>query len=733
MSVTKNKLIIVSNRLPVSVKKVNGKLVFKESTGGLATGLSSVAKDIDCIWVGWPGINTEQLTIVDRQVIKNRLKKEGFHPIFLSKKQIENYYSGYSNGTLWPLLHYTHEQSEYHDYFWKMYQKVNELFCEEIVKIANKNSAIWVHDYHLFLLPDMLRQKLSSAQIGFFLHTPFPSFELFRLLPEREAIIKGLLGSNLIGFHTYDYARHFMRSVLRLVGYENEAGDITVDNRKVHTGVFPIGIDYQKYAKGNKKFKVKQKLASIPPFGKNKKIILSCDRADYSKGIPEKLDAFEYFLENNPEFHTKVILLLTVSPSRVDVEAYQHLQSEIDLRISKINGKFSVIGWSPISYLYRDLSFNDVISAYCLSDIMLVTPLRDGMNLMAKEYVATKQDGKGVLVLSEMTGAASELLEAIQVNPNNKKMVANSIKKALLMPTKEQKARLKAMQARVSTYTVQRWAKDFLSTLDKIATTTDGYAEYLSTDHRKKLISDYKKAKKRILLLDYDGTLKSFVDSHETKAGAPSNLIINVLRRLSKVKNSKAVIISGRPKSALINWFSKINIDLIAEHGGWIRNLQTWVKTSSYKTKWRKEILPILKEYTERTPGSFVEKKTFSIVWHYRKVTPDLAFVRLAELKKDLKIALNGYTDSIGIFDGQKIVEIKPLKLNKGEITRNLVDSQNYDFILAIGDDYTDEDMFKSLPKSSYTIKVGTGPTSARFYVSSVRDSQNLIDEISKN
>ncbi|MDX1765616.1 MAG: bifunctional alpha,alpha-trehalose-phosphate synthase (UDP-forming)/trehalose-phosphatase, partial [Candidatus Saccharimonadales bacterium] len=464
MSDSNKNLIIVSNRLPVSVSKVDGKLVYSQSSGGLATGLSSVAKAKDSLWIGWPGISLEETTKNERLQITRELKKRGCNPVFLSKDQIENYYSGYSNGTLWPLFHYTHDKVENIPIQWEAYKEVNQLFCDTVTKQINGSSTVWVHDYHLMKLPALLREQKPATKIGFFLHTPFPSYEIFRLLPERIEVIEGLMGADLIGFHTYDYVRHFNSTILRLLGYEESAGKILAGDRQISVEVYPIGIDYQKFSTYKPK-PGKSDIGSMKQFGSGMKTLLSFDRADYSKGIPERLAAFEHFLNKYPEYHKKVVLLVIVAPSRVDVEAYQNLQEEIDIKISHINGTYSTVDWAPISYIYRDLDFDEVVRAYKGSDVMLVTPLRDGMNLMAKEFIATKQNGNGVLILSELAGAASEMLEAVLVNPADKDMVAEAIYKALKMPASEQASRLNRLHERIAKYTVQKWAKDFVSDL----------------------------------------------------------------------------------------------------------------------------------------------------------------------------------------------------------------------------------------------------------------------------
>ncbi len=724
---TKN-LMIISTRLPVSVSKQDGILEFTPSSGGLATGLASIEKSDDSIWVGWPGIASDDLTLSDKKAITDELKKYRCRPVFLTQRQVDNFYSGYSNTTLWPLFHYFPNQAEYSIEYWNIYKEVNQKFANEAIKFTIKNTKFWVHDYQLMLVPKMLRQTQENAIIGFFLHTPFPSFEIFRLLPEREELLRGLLGANLVGFHTYDYVRHFLSSVLRIVGFESTLGVIKIGSRFVQTDAFPIGIDYRKFARGPKNHGVKKILRSFDLFEDRAKVILTIDRADYSKGIPARLDAFELFLRDNPEYHGKVVFVLLAVPSRGEVEAYQELRSIIEQKVSRINGEFASVDWSPITYRYQSLPFDEVCALYALADVMLVTPHRDGMNLVAKEFVASKHNDKGVLILSETAGVATELTEAILVNPNNIPLVAKSIKTALSMPVKEQKQRMQKMQARISEYTVEKWANDFIAELYNSANEQFHNPKVLKDQHLKILLADYKKASRRLILLDYDGTLKGFVSSPDARLGRPTSQVKKLLRNLTKDKRNKVVIVSGRPRNTLISFFNNKDLGLIAEYGGWIFDAGHWIKSSVTAKKWKKDIKPILEQYASRTPGSEVEEKDFSLVWHYRRASPDLSYVRKEELKMELRDLLD--QGNIDVFEGNKIIEIKPKRMHKGALVTEMIAKETWDFILAIGDDYTDEDMFNALPSRSYSINVGTGQTQARYQLHDVQDVLHLISNL---
>lgn len=724
-----NKLITVSTRLPVTVSKNNGKIELTPSSGGLATGVAKVSETRDGVWIGWPGISSDELTDSDKKTIVKELKKYKCHPIFLNQQEVDEFYSGYCNATIWPLFHYFTNMVEYSSEFWESYKKVNNKFASEVSKFVDDNSQVWVHDYQLMLVPAMIRNSHPNSQIGFFLHTPFPSFEIFRLLPERGEILEGLLGANLVGFHTYDYVRHFLSSVKRHLGYEIHLSSIDIGSRVVLADAFPISIDYEKFSKSPTKLKAKNIFNEFD-FLKKHKVILSVDRADYSKGIPARLDAFERFLRNNPKYIGKVVFILLAVPSRTDVGAYQDLRDKIEQKVGRINGQYSTVDWSPISYLYQSMPFDELKSLYSRADVMLVTPLRDGMNLVAKEYIATHHKKGGVLILSEMAGAASELQEAIQVNPNDYQMVANALKQAITMPIKEQKTRMKAMQSRIETYDINKWAEDFIVKLESTKLHAVNEPKSISKKEISKIVKDYEKSSNRLILLDYDGTLKSFVNSPKKSLAYPTPRVRKVIKKLTSDKKNQIIVVSGRPKSSLNAFFEERGLGLVAEHGGWVLDAGSWVKRNLKPKKWKKPIKEMLNQYSERTPGAVVEEKDFSVVWHYRNVSPDLAYVRNEEIKMNLRDLLNEY--DVDIFEGAKVLEVKPANMHKGAIVSELLSQKKWDYILCIGDDYTDEDMFRALPDYAYTIHVGNQDTRARYKIGGVKEVVSLLEQLQK-
>lgn len=725
-----SRFIVVSNRLPVSVSKNHGKLEFSASSGGLATAMSSLKDQVgDMLWIGWPGISSDELTAVDKRLITKKLKEYSCSPVFLTAKQVHNFYEGYSNDTLWPLFHYFKSKAQYSDEYWAAYQDVNTAFRRAVVNQADPEATIWVHDYQLLLLPQEIRSKLPKSKIGFFMHIPFPSFEIFRSLPQRKDVLLGMLGADLIGFHIYDYAQYFLSSVRRVLGHDNHHGNIALPKRTVTVDAFPIGIDYEKYVAAVKSQEIKDQVKALDERYKNQKIILSVDRLDYSKGIAQRLQAYDSFLKQYPKWHKKITLVMVAVPSRTEVVSYKQLRDEIEQTVSRINGTYGTFDWAPISYQFQNLPFKDIVALYAKADVALVTPLRDGMNLVAKEYVTAKQKRTGVLILSEMTGAADELMESLRVNPNDKQALVNALRKALKMPKTEQKQRLLSMQNRIKNYSVQHWAADFVT---ELAAASGAHVihgvKQLDEAHQEQLVTEYKNAKRRLLLLDYDGTLQHFTTSPLPNRSAPSKALTTLLSNLSTKPNTDVAIVSGRTRAALDSWFKKTNLTLVAEHGIWVKYSGEWYQRDAVFREHKQQIIDIMQRYAERTPGSFVEEKDFAVVWHFRAAPPELAYARSASLKHELR---NTLADSnVGVFSGNKVIEVKPSNVTKGVAASELLSQKSYDFILCAGDDYTDEDMFSALPEEAYTIKVGLGTTHARYQIESVDEVRRLLGRL---
>jgi trehalose 6-phosphate synthase/phosphatase len=616
----------------------------------------------------------------------------------------------------------------YNDDYFGGYKEVNSRFCDEIVKVAKPGDFIWVHDYQLLLLPEMIRERLPGVTIGFFLHIPFPSFELFRLLPKewRESIITGMLGADLIGFHTNDYTQHFIKCVKRTTTFECHQNIIYTSDKLVKAEVFPIGIDYDKFHDACLDEKVlaeKQKILETLP---GQKLIFSVDRLDYSKGLLLRLKGYETFLEKFPEWHTKVVFNMVVVPSRDSIEKYKEMKKEIESTVGRINGQYSSLAWRPVIYQYKSLSFNEMVALYDVSDVGLITPLRDGMNLVAKEYVACQVENHGVLILSEMAGAAAELDDALIINPVDHRLLAEAIHTALIMKPAEKHSRLKRMQNRLSTYNVFTWANDFFhQAYDAKEQQKMMNVKFVSKEIASCITSDYQNARRRILFLDYDGTLVPF--SKYPEMAVIDRKTLNIIKKLSKDPKNQIVIISGRKREFLERQFKGIPVTLVAEHGYFIkRDNDVWEAGLNLDSHWKEAIMPVLQEYVNRCYGTFLEEKTGSMAWHYRNADPDLAQRRLHELRDDLTEIIRFQPD-FEIIDGHKVLELKSGRYDKGQAASALLMAESYDFILAAGDDKTDEFLFKALPDTAHTIRIGLSPSLARFNVPVFSDFLDLL------
>ena len=729
-----SKTIIISNRLPLQLKIDNKTVQATPSIGGLATGMKSVHRDGNGIWIGWPGLTEEEIPSDLMDDVIDETIKEQCIPVLLTEDDINGFYYGFSNRTIWPLFHYFMEFTEFENESWESYKEVNEKYAEVVLDNIEDGDTIWIHDYQLMLLPQLIKAKRPDVSIGFFLHIPFPSYEVFRTLPWREEILKGLLGADLIGFHTYDYERHFLSSVRRILRHEINFNEIIIKDRIVTVNSFPMGIDYNKFAEAAKKHdqesgqsELQRRLDLHLDSTPDAKMILSIDRLDYTKGIANRLRAYEYFLEKYPEFKEKVRLVMLAVPSRSNVPQYQLLKKEVDELVGRINGKFASVSWTPIWYFYRSMPFENLIDLYTTCEVALLTPIRDGMNLVAKEYVATRTDKRGVLILSEMAGAAQEMNEALIINPNNFEQIADAMKTALEMPEAEQIKRNTSLQKRLKRYNVEKWADDFMSSLNETQERTALVkAKRVNKEVQEKILSAFAESEKRILFLDYDGTLRGFVSNPED--AEPDEEMINLIKTLQDQPNTEVVIISGRDRHTLGTWWQEVPITLIAEHGVWKRLTGgEWEMTENVKKDWMPQVRPILESFVDRTPGTFIEEKNYSLAFHYRQADPELGAKRANDLSTVIKELTS--THELSVLDGNKVLEIKTSGVNKGKAVTNHIFKKDYSFIFSIGDDWTDEFMFQDLPEEAYTVKVGLHKTAAKYYVDDTDHVRDLLKE----
>lgn len=728
------RLLIISNRLPVTVEIKESGINLKESVGGLATGISSYLASIKGStntrgykWIGWPGIELPENI---RPEIEDKCRELNIHPVHIDEKMMDDFYNGFCNKTLWPLFHYFPSYTHYDSEQWEQYKNVNSIFCDEVIKIAKPNDHVWIHDYHLMLLPGLLRKKLSNLKIGFFLHIPFPSYEIFRLLPKdwRTEITEGLLGADLIGFHTFDYAKDFLNTEMHITGNDHDSGYVYLPDRVLKVDSFPMGIEYDKFINAVDSTEAVAERNEIINTLKDSKLLLSIDRLDYSKGIINRLKGYESFLEKYPEWKGKVTMLLVVVPSRIGVAQYDEMKKEIDEFVGRLNGKYGTMGWTPIIYQFRLIPLNALAGIYNVSDVALITPLRDGMNLIAKEYITCRRDKQGVLILSEMAGAARELGEAIIVNPNDTNEIADGIHSALNMPIAEQVMRNTIMQLRLKRYNVRKWANDFLCSLDEIKK-VQSLRKFTLLDSAgiNLILKEFKRASGRIIFLDYDGTLVEF--SHHPQLAYPKESLITLLKDLTKLKDTKIVLISGRDRMTLNNWFKDIPFSIVGEHGLWHRDERGhWTKIRKLDNRWKKIILPVISKYTDMLPGSFIEEKDNSIVWHYRNSDPELSKYRTQELYENLQMLIQ--KRKVELLRGNKVLEVKSSLVSKGNAAMKFLNDGNYHFVMALGDDETDEEMFRTLPDTAYSIKVGVSSSFARFNLIKISEVINLLKRI---
>lgn len=458
-----SKLILVSNRLPV---KIGPDGTIERTTGGLASAMEGATDETTQWWVGWPGGAIEDME--NPAQVRQSMQEIGLQPVFLTKDEVDGFYEGYSNATLWPLLHYMVDRARFSSDWWQTYQQVNRKFADQILALAEPGDRVWIHDYHLMLAPQMIRNEVRNLKVGFFLHTPFCSSEIFRALPHRSEILKGLLGADLIGFHTFNYLRHFRSSLLRILGWESEMDSIWMDDRKVRMDVYPIGHNHEAIERAisapdfiAEREKIRTDLAG-------KRMILNVERLDYTKGLPEKLSAMRRFLERYPDRRNEVLFVLIAVPSRQGVKEYDELTEDVQREVGAINGEFGNFGHMPVQFLHRSFPMEQLAAFYALSEICMVTPLRDGMNLVAKEFVAARDDEDGVLILSTLAGASRELVEALLVNPFDIGETADAIRVALEMSRDERRQRMRLMRGTVKENNVYRWAGRMLMDIARI-------------------------------------------------------------------------------------------------------------------------------------------------------------------------------------------------------------------------------------------------------------------------
>jgi trehalose 6-phosphate synthase/phosphatase len=700
-----DRVLIVSNRLPISVVRRDGEIQLQRSAGGLATGLAGVHARSQALWVGWPGdagdLSPEELTGVAERCQKWRLS-----PVALSREEVEGFYEGFCNGVLWPVLHCLVGNLPFQFPGFQLYEAVNRRFAEAVVAQHRPGDLVWIHDYQLMLVPAMVRARLPEARIAFFLHVPFPASDLFRVLPFREKLLEGLLGADLIGFHTAAYMRHFASSTLRSLGVPLDVDEMRWQGRPVRVGVFPMGVDAGEFARMASAPQVDARVRSLKdgqPI--DLKTFVGIDRLDYTKGIPRRLLAFEALLRGHPELRGRVRLLQVAVPSRTAVPSYRDFRDQVHTLVGRINGEFGTASWTPVHYIFRNQPPEEVVALYRAADALVVTPLRDGMNLVAKEFVASRTDDDGVLVLSEFAGAASELAEAVHVNPYDIDGTAEALHRALLMPADERRSRMQALRRRVLSYDMDRWSRLILDSLAKTARVRSLRAGTSDDRAIGQLLRRARRARPLVLLLDYDGTLVPFAKTPDL--ARPDEDASAMLQTLSARPHCHVHVVSGRSRDTLVRWLGHLPVHLHAEHGLWSRPPGGPGRAEPIPpAAWRPRVLDILREYAERTPASLVEEKPAGLAWHYRAADPEYGLQQANELRLHLHDVLSNAP--VEILAGDKVIEVRPHGVHKGGIVPAILTEHPGAFLLAIGDDRTDEDLFAALPPDAASVHVGT-------------------------
>jgi len=709
------KLIMVSNRLPVKIE-ADGSA--SRTTGGLASALEGVELGMEQLWVGWPGGASEDFN--DLEKVTSELRNVSVEPVFLTRSELDGFYEGYANSTLWPLLHYMVERARFSNESWEIYREVNRKFADAVLAVAEDGDQVWIHDYHLFLVPSMLRGHDLGLRIGFFLHTPFCTSEMFRVLPHRAELLKGVLGADVIGFHTFNYLRHFRSALLRVLGWESETEGMWHNGREIRMGVYPIGHNHVLFDREMCRDDFPEILAKHTADIGGKRLILSVERLDYTKGLPEKLAAMRRFLELNPEKCEEVLFVLIAVPSRQGVEEYDQLTEEVQREVGAINGAYGKVGHSPVAFLHRGFPMVDLAALYALAEVCLVTPLRDGMNLVAKEFLDCQRrefpTRPGVLVLSEFAGAAQELSHSIQVNPYDVDEVAVAVNRALEMGDDERWERISMMQDRLRKQDSVAWAKRFLRDLDKVPAREERVAIVELRPLAADLASQVRAGKKLGLFLDYDGTLRGFVDVPDE--AVPDAELPGLLKELAAFENVSLAVVSGRPPEFLEKHLGRLGATLVVEHGyRWLdKGVGEWALFNPHvNIEWKNALREHLEYVSLLTPGTHVEEKQSALVWHYRKADPEFGAWRARGLLDELTgMAANL---PVTVHHGQKIVEISSLQVSKGEAVDFLMKSWGVDVALVAGDDQTDETMISLEPENIefHAVKVGKGSTRAGY------------------
>ncbi|KAK7247221.1 hypothetical protein RIF29_42098 [Crotalaria pallida] len=740
----KQRLLVVANRLPVSaIREGVDSYDLELSVGGLVSALLGV-KEFDTRWIGWPGVNVPD--DVGQEALTKALAEMRCIPVFLDEEIVNQYYNGYCNNILWPLFHYLglpHEDRlattrSFQTQF-DAYKKANQMFADVVYKYYEEGDIVWCHDYHLMFLPKCLKEYNNKIKVGWFLHTPFPSSELHRTLPSRSELLRAVLAADLVGFHTYDYARHFVSACTRILGLEGTPDGVEDQGKLTRVAAFPIGIDSDRFIRALELPEVQERMKELKERFAGRKVMLGIDRLDMIKGIPQKILAFEQFLEENPHWHDKVVLLQIAVPTRTDVPEYQKLTSQVHEIVGRINGRFGTLTAVPIHHLDRSLDFHALCALYAVTDVALVTSLRDGMNLVSYEFVACQASKKGVLILSEFAGAAQSLgAGALLVNPWNITEVAASIGYALDMPADEREKRHQFNFKHVTTHTSQEWAATFVSELNDTIVEAQLRTRQVPPILPNNVAVDcYSKANNRLIILGFNATLTEPVDAlgrggqiRELELQLHPNLK-EPLKKLSDDPKTTIVVLSGSSRDVLDKNFGEFNMWLAAENGMFLRlTTGEWMTTmpEHVAMDWVDSVKHVFEYFTERTPRSHFELRETSVIWNYKYA--DIEFGRL-QARDLLQHLWTGPISnaSLDVVQGARSVEVRAVGVSKGaaidrilgEIVHHKGMKAPIDYVLCIGHFLAkDEDVYKFFEPD---LLFGSAPMAGAILTNSYRPS----------
>ncbi|XLR07885.1 hypothetical protein S83_035823 [Arachis hypogaea] len=780
------KIIIVANFLPINAEKdkKTGRWCFTYDEGSILWQLKdSISSETDVFYVG--SLKADVDASEQENVSVELLEEFNCVPTFIPSELQKQFYHGFCKQHLWPIFHdmlpmFADFRNGFDRSLWHAYVSANKIFADKVMEVINpEQDYVWVHDYHLMVLPTFLRRRCNKIKLGYFLHSPFPSSEIYRTLPVRDEILKALLNSDLIGFHTFDYARHFLSCCSRILGLKSESkrGYIELEyfGRIISIKSLPVGIHVGWLQSALDHSSSLVKAREIYKKFKGKKLVLGVDDMDIFKGIGLKLLAMEELLQQYPEFQGELVLVQIVNPPRSNGKDVEEAQKETYITANRINKRFGFAGYQPVIIIDHPIPVYEKISYFALADCCIVNAVRDGMNLIPYEYVVCRQGSSkmdealeldpdsphtSALVVSEFMGCSPSLSSAIRVNPWDINGVADAMNLAIKMPSEEQQLRHDKHYRYVKSHDLAYWSRSFMRHLEHSC--KDHFRNHcwgmgfglsfrvlsLSPSFRKvsnyNIVSAYKRTSCRAIFLDYDGTIVP----HSSVVKLPSAEVIAILNNICNDPNNTVFIVSGRGKTTLGEWFNQCkNLGIAAEHGYFVR----WGQESTWEMShictnfvWKSIAEPVMRLYTEATEGAYIETKESALVWHYRDADPDFGSWQAKQLLDHLDSVLAN--EPVVVKKGKHIIEVMPQGITKGLVAEEVLSSmaengKSPDFVLCIGDDRSDEDMFESLLTKAYggtslpapkifSCTVGQKPSKAKYYLDDTVDVMRLLQAL---